>query len=215
MKAKYIGMILLSSFIGIILNPEILTASDSIVVADLDQSAMTETVILAPETSAIPVVNNVAVRTVVTKTAAAKAAEVKVAAVKTTDQIKFAWGAQTLKNASSTEVDAGADAMKSERLIWAHNNTAFNNIKNLKIGDTFAVTLNGVTKKYKVAANPIDGAKGITAKVINVNRGELYHEQIGNFYTSALEKGWKHDLVLMTCAGTNGSHRYIVVADEI
>ncbi len=210
MKAKYIGMILLSSFIGIILNPEILTASDSIVVADLDQSVMTETVILAPETSATPVVNNVAVRTVVTKTAA-----VKVAAVKTTDQIKFAWGAQTLKNASSTEVDAGADAMKSERLIWAHNNTAFNNIKNLKIGDTFAVTLNGVTKKYKVAANPIDGTKGITAKVINVNRGELYHEQIGNFYTSALEKGWKHELVLMTCAGTNGSHRYIVVADEI
>lgn len=206
MKIKYLGMMFLASFIGIMVNPEFLAASDSVAILDLEQSNVVETVIeksvAKTETKVMP--------------AAPKAGVAKVVApVAVNNQVKFAWGTQNLVLTDNTSVDAGVNVMKSGRLMWAHNNTAFNNIKNLKIGDTFSVTIDGVTKNYKVAANPIDGKAGVAAKVIDVNRGELYHERIGNFFMVALKNGWTHDLVLMTCAGVGNAHRYVVVADEI
>lgn len=205
MKIKYLGMMFLASFIGIMVNPEFLAASDSVAILDLEQSNVVETVIeksvAKTETKVTP--------------AAPKAGVAKVVApVVVNNQVKFAWGTQNLVLTDNTGVDAGVNVMKSGRLMWAHNNTAFNNIKNLKIGDTFSVTLNGATKNYKVVANPLSGVAGIELKVIG---GQVMSYGETEVAVGALKYyGFGgHDLVLMTCAGVGNAHRYIVVADEI
>ena len=201
MKAKNIGLVLLSSFVGIMLNPEFLMASDSITISDLEQSAVTETIISVPETSIV-------------KTATAKNAEVKTAMKITTEEnlIKFAWGAQNLVFSDTAKTESGNNVVKVNKMIYAHDYTKFGNIVKLKIGDTFSLTVNGVTKKYSVTANPIDGKAGVKLDVIDAKKGELYHKKVGEIYTSAIENGWKHDLALLTCY--NGG-RYVVTADEI
>lgn len=218
MKIKFIGMVLLSSFIGIVLNPEILAASDSVAVMDLERSSMVETVIkmvpvqqVLEKTPEETVKRNTVAVTAPVQRAVAPAAPKAGLAMQ--NQIKFSWGSQSLVISDTTRTNAGNGTVKVGKMIYGHNYTDFGKITNLKIGDTFSVTVNGVTKKYQVAANPIDGTKGLAAKVINVDKGELYHERIGNFYVSALKNGWRHDLVLLTCYGADS--RYIVVADEI
>ena len=230
MKVKYILMVLLSSFIGIMSNPEILTASDSVAVFDLERSNMVETKEVAPAATTAPVVTEVAapVKTAPAAPKAGQASQVKTTktAVSSTN-ISFSWGAQNLIFANNTTDDAGQNARKYGRLIWAHNNTPFNNIKTLKIGDTFTVTVNGVTDKYRVSANPIDGKAGVELKVIygKNSKGEIVPNQ---FYHPAVpddgiinmiamtDFGFSnHSLVLMTCAGSNNAYRYVVVADKI
>lgn len=222
MKVKYIGMMFLASFIGIMVNPEFLAASDSVAILDLEQSNVVETVIEKPveiklvKAQASPVQTVVVAKTATP--AAPKAGATKTAApIATVNQVKFAWGVQSLMITGSTSVDAGVNVMKFGRLMWAHNNTAFNNIKNLKIGDTFSVTIDGVTKNYKVAANPIDGKAGVLLE--KKSEYLLFHADKGEIDMGFVVNGggaWgKHSLILMTCAGVGNTHRYVVVADEI
>lgn len=233
MKVKYILMVLLSSFIGIMSNPEILTASDSVAVFDLERSNMVETkeAPVATKVATVPVAAKAVVAPVKTTPAAPKAGQAAQAkttktAVSSTN-ISFSWGAQNLIFANNTTDDAGQNARKYGRLIWAHNNTPFNNIKTLKIGDTFTVTTNGVTDKYRVSANPIDGKAGVELKVVygKNSKGEIVPNQ---FYHPAVPDDGiinmiamtgfgfsNHSLVLMTCAGSNNAYRYVVVADKI
>ena len=205
---KYIITILLAGIIGIIFNPEFLAASDSVKIHDLEQGKITETVEVA-EVKASVASAPVKMASVASVTPTAPKAGVE---TKVMNQIKFSWGAQDLSFSDTAKLDAKNGAVKVNKMIYGHDYTAFGKITGLKIGDTFSVTINGVQKKYRVAGNPIDGTRGVAVKVVNANRGELYHEKIGNFYTNALENGWKHDLALLTCH--NGG-RYIVVADEM
>lgn len=218
MKVKYLGMMFLASFIGIMFNPELLAASDSVAILDLEQANVVETVVekpIAPAKVVAPAapkagVVNVAVAQTVTM--AQKTAEAPKTAA---NQVKFSWGTQNLILANDTSVDAGVSVMKYGRLLWAHNNTAFNNIKSLKIGDTFAVTINGVTQQYKVAANPIDKTAGVELEKKSATT--LFHASKGEINMNAL-MDWGfggHDLVLMTCAGAGNTHRFVVVADQI
>lgn len=204
-------MILLASFTGIILNPELLAASDSIKISDLDQSNIVETV---------PVVEKSVSSAVATTPAAPKAgvaekstlATTKLVAQSVQNQIEFTFGIQKLVFSDTAAMDAGNNAVKVGKMIYGHDYTNFGKITKLNIGDVFSVTINGTTKKYRVAGNPIDGTRGVRVEVVNAKKGEVYHKKLGNFYTSAFERGWTHDLVLLTC---NNGGRYIVVADEI
>lgn len=206
MKVKHIGMVLFASFLGIMLNPEVLAASDSITISDLDRSSIVETV-LAPGVLTTPI-------TLTTPKAGSKAKNALTEITKAKDQVKFSWGEQNLKIAASTKVDAGTSVMKYGRLLWAHNSTAFNNIKSLKIGDTFTVSLDGTTKKYQVKANPLDQQAGILMKVSGEQT--LTDGETEILTTALTDRGFGgHDLVLLTCAGNGNSHRFIVVADEI
>lgn len=208
MRIKFIGMIL-ASIIGILANPEILAASDSVKISDLDQTNVAETVVTTAQAAA-PAAPKAGV---VEKTATeVKTVETVKTPAKAQDQIKFSFGTQKLVTSNTTALDAGNNAVKVDWMIYGHDYTSFGKIVSLKIGDTFSVTVNGVTKNYRVTANPVDGTKGVTVKVVDAKKGIIYHEKLGNFYVSALMKGWTHDLVLLTC---NGDGRYIVVADEI
>ena len=93
MKAKNIGIILLSGFVGIMLNPEFLMASDSITISDLERSTVAETIISAPETS---IVKTATAKKTEAKTVMEITTEEKLIKIKVIDQIKFAWGAQNL-----------------------------------------------------------------------------------------------------------------------
>lgn len=202
MKVKFIG-ILLASFIGAVFNPEFLAASDSVVISDLDQSNIAETIKEEKSVILRPISVGLAVPTVTPTVPKAGMAS---------NRVEFAWGAQDLVFSDSAALDAGRNTVKVGRMIYGHEYTDFGKILNLNIGDTFSVVINGTVKGYRVVANPIDGTRGVAVKVINAKRGEIYHEKLGNFYASALERGWRHDLVLLTCSGAD---RYIVVADEI
>ena len=223
MKAKVLWVVLLSSFTGMILNPGILAASDSVKISDLDGAGIVET--KEVKTPKEKVSNSVVKTTTLVEPKTEKPTEVKAAAetkVATekkvveeapVNQIKFSWGTQKLVKSSSTNTEAGNNVVKVGRLIYGHNYTSFKQITNLKLGDTFSVTENGVTKKYKVAANPIDSKAGV---VLKVNGNAMYHDKVGAIYTNALtDLGFGgHDLVLLTCYGQNNSGRYVVVADE-
>ena len=208
MKIKFIGMVLLSSFIGIVFNPEILAASDSVAILDIEKAKMAETVVAKSEVAPKVAVKTTTPKMTTTKTPVAPKTGVS------SDFVEFSWGRQNLKIASSTSVDAGANVMKYGRLIWAHNNTAFNNIKTLKIGDIFTMTLNGVTKKYQVKANPLDKKAGISLKVTGAQTMSDGKTEIATYALTDLGFGG-YDIVMMTCAGAGNTSRYVVVADEM
>lgn len=207
MRIRYLAMILASSFIGILSNPEFLAASDSILVSDLDRTNITETKISNIEFKIAESTPEVVAKTVI-KAPVAGVAKVETEVVK--NKIVFSWGEQNLKNVASTSVDSGKDVARVGKLLWAHENTSFNNIKKLKIGDTFSVIENGVAKKYKVAKNPINQTAGVK---LQATKKSMYHESVGEIYINAMtDRGFGgHDLVLMTCDGNNS--RFVVVAD--
>lgn len=218
MRIKFIGMIL-ASIIGILANPEILAASDSVKISDLDQTNVAETVVVTAQAAKTEAKTEAKTAPAAPKagvveetTMGVKVAEMAKTPVKAQDQIKFSFGAQKLVASNTTALDAGNNAAKVDQMIYGHDYTSFGKITSLKIGDTFSVTVNGVTKNYRVVANPVDGTKGVTVKVVDAKKGIIYHEKLGNFYVSALMKGWTHDLALLTCYQGG---RYIVVADEI
>ncbi len=239
---KSISMILLSSFIGIMSNPEILTASDSVTIVDLDKTSIVETVEIpepvvdAVETAKAPsagivepevVINKVI--TPVSQPVSVNNQKVQSAPVATNTQpkietktvspknkVSFSWGEQELFKADSTGTNAGQRVAKMGTLIWGHNWTDFGKITSLKLGSTFTMTENGVTTKYKVVPNPIDGKAGVVLdKTSETSLSYANNPKYSNITMGALVKlGFGgHDLVLMTCYGSNS--RYVVVADAI
>ena len=219
---KSIVLILLSSFIGIVSNPEILTASDSVVVSGIDDSRAVLTVVSETvETPAAPEAGEVATYVApapTTPVVAVASTPVKAPApvAKAPSQsVKFSWGVQELFDASSTSVNAGNKVARRGKLIWGHNYTDFGKITSLKIGDTFTITENGATATYKVAANPINGSAGVVLdKKSDAILSYAANPKYDTIDMSALIKyGMGHSLALMTCYGSNS--RYVVVADRI
>lgn len=216
---KNLFFVILSGFLGLIVNPEALMASDLVAVSGLDSTKIVETVIIEPtveedmaEESTIEGVTDVKISTPVVSAPRAGVAEKTVPA----DNIAFSWGTQGIFRASSTAANSGANVARVGRLIWGHNYTAFGNIVRLGIGSTFTITEGGATTTYRVAANPLDGAAGVVLDVkddstLSYASNPKYNSIKMNAFTDMGFGG--HSLVLMTCYGANS--RYIVVADAI
>lgn len=216
---KNLFFVILSGFLGLMVNPEALMASDSVAVLNLDSTKIVETVIIEPtvekdmtEESTIEGVTDVKNSTPVVSAPRAGVAEKTVPA----DNIAFSWGTQGIFRASSTAANSGANAARVGRLIWGHNYTAFGNIVRLGVGSTFTITEGGATTTYRVAANPLDGAAGVVLDVkddstLSYASNPKYNSIKMNAFTDMGFGG--HSLVLMTCYGANS--RYIVVADAI
>lgn len=224
---KNLVLVLISSFVGIMVNPELLAASDTVKLNGLDTSNIVETVVLEPEVEE-PVAEKTAATVatpVVTAPRAGQAAkltqaqaaeqETKPTQVAPSNNVTFSWGTQELFVASSTAVNSGSKVARVGKLIWGHNYTAFGNITKLTIGSTFTVMENGRTTKYRVVANPINGAAGVVLD----KKGEStlsYADdaRYSNIDMNALVNyGMGHSLVLLTCYGSNS--RYVVVADAV
>jgi hypothetical protein len=210
----------ISSFIGIMANPEILTASDSVTIMDLDSTKIVETVVIQPVAKVTEVTE---VRTAPKAGSLVEPAsrttnhvQAPVATVDTANNVRFSWGAQSLFRATSTKTNSGNNIARVGRLIWGHNYTDFGNITRLKIGDTFILTENGIATTYRVAANPITRKAGIVLDVKNGTTlsyaGDARYDSIQINALTDMGFGG-HSLVLLTCYGANS--RYIVVADAI
>ena len=99
-------------------------------------------------------------------------------------------------------------AVYNTRFIYGHNsNDTFGFLKNLSVGTEFSVTLNGVTKRYKIARKD------------TLSRDTFINKDVRRkIYTASYEGSYA--LAIMTCAGTsygNGdaSHRLIIQATRI
>lgn len=226
---KTIFLVLLSSFIGIMSNPDILTASDSVAVVDLDKSSIVETVPEPDKTDvSSPIAKAPSAGVVKTEPALAQAApsrpvQAKPAASQPApepelpaNRVTFAWGSQALIRTNTTSTNSGKNVAMKGTLIWGHNWTDFGKITSLKLGDTFTIAENGITSKYKIVPNPIDGKAGVALDMISsTNLSYAKDPRFSSISMGALvNHGFGgHSLVLMTCYGSNG--RYVVVADKI
>lgn len=230
---KSLILVIMSSFVGIMANPELLTASDSVAVIGLDEASIVETVeametesmeteaiveaaevVVATPTAPVAGVGAVKPATVVRETAVRTAAN-KPAQTTLANNVKFSFGTQNLVVSSTTATDAGNGAVRVGKLIYGHNYTVFGNITELTVGSTFTVVENGVTTVYRVVANPINNKAGVVLDkksdaVLSYSGDQRY----STIDVNALVKyGMGHSLVLMTCYGSNS--RYVVVADVI
>ena len=226
---KTIFLVLLSSFIGIMSNPDILTASDSVAVVDLDKSSIVETVSEPDKTDvSAPIAKAPSAGVVKTEPALAQAAPSRPAQAKPAasqpapepelpaNRVTFAWGSQALIRTNTTSTNSGKNVAMKGTLIWGHNWTDFGKITSLKLGDTFTITENGMTSKYKIVPNPIDGKAGVALDMISsTNLSYAKDPRFSSISMGALvNHGFGgHSLVLMTCYGSMG--RFVVVADKI
>ena len=219
---KNLFFVILSGFLGLMMSPGILMASDSVKITGLDASKIVETVTVEPVVEENMVEDIVEVKKSAPVVSVPKAGAAELASATLAKQtapannVKFSWGMQEIFRASSTAVDSGAKVARVGRLIWGHNYTVFGNITKLSVGSTFTVTEGGVATAYRVVANPLDGKAGVVldkkdSSTLSYAGDARYSSIKMNALTDMGFGG--HSLVLMTCYGSNS--RYVVVADAI
>ena len=217
---KKILIILFSAFMGIIGNPEILMASDSVVVTGLDNAGVVETIVpevVEPENvkQSEVVVTKPETRATVTVAPARPVVAASSTPSVPANNIQIAGKTLEIVDVDSTLVDSGNHVNKfGSKFLYGHNSSAvFRGLYNMVVGNTFKVTYGGVTKTYRVAK----------VVIFEKNGNLLQIDGSGNYMMSVSKakfQGTAHDLSIMTCYGTpygNGdaSHRLVIFADEI
>ncbi len=216
---KKILILLLSSFVGIIANPELPFASDTVAVTGI--TGEVETVIeIAPEPAEVETVLYVA-KPAPTPTPASISALAPVSvqpnpAPAPMNQISIAGRTLSLVHVDSTAVDAGNHVNKyGEKFLYGHNSAGvFGVLYNVGVGEAFSVTENGVTRNYRVQAVVI--YEKVDDYTLKLNGQTIKMAVVAR----ARYSGVNYDLSLMTCYGTsygNGdaSHRLVLFASAI
>lgn len=218
--AKVFFIVLLSSFIGIIANPELPFASDSVVLTGIDGTRVVETVPLPEPTPETAYTEPVYEEPAYSETAYNEPVydepvyEEPVYEEPVYEQYVANYNV-TYYVGSKDEFNAIAhslsyyDIYRFKKMIYGHNSwNLLGNITERYIGEVFTVTEGGLTKSYRVANIAIyeKTADG------NLEWDSRLMGRIAN--------GNGHSISLLTCYGTsygNGdaSHRYVVYADEI
>lgn len=214
---KSVIAILLSSFIGVAMSPEILTAVDMPRFSDIDTSRAVETVLPAktevkkisvPETaSAVNVSSSVAISAPVVLEQPIVMTPVYENVIKI-DGRKIA-----LSKTSSLEENAGTEAkawLYGEKFIYAHNlDHVFGGLENLEIGDGFAVEYGGETRNFEIRDIKVYDKTG---EILTLDGGGNYMQYVKLGKSS---KSVAYDMALMTCHGENDSQRLVVFAEEV
>ncbi|MBR2837084.1 sortase [Candidatus Saccharibacteria bacterium] len=234
---KRILIIMFASIMGILSNPEILTASDDVMIRGLDETNIVNTV---PESVAkttgvvgefvMPAMiedANVALASVVTYETSTYTHTYSVqettpvyevpAPVIKANNIQITGRTLEIMDVNSTLVDAGNHVNKyGEKFLYGHNTTGvFADLPSLGIGGTFTVTYNGKITTYKVQKTVVF-EKNAANGLLQINGSGNYM----NAVSKARFDGAKYDLSLMTCYGTNlgggeATHRFVVFANVI
>ena len=205
MKVKYLFMLLISSFVGIMSTPELLMADNATTkISDLNPAGIVETVVPEPE----PVVEETTYFTYA-------AAPVYTPA----NHIEIAGNSIGITDVTSTEVDAGWGVNKYGKLLYGHSNAAFGGILGYGEGSIFTMTYGGVTRTYQVQhAKTFDVVFDAAGNAINL---KLPDAPAGNLMGRVANANYlgTYDLSLMTCTGEpkNGtmSQRYVLFANAI
>lgn len=216
-------ILLFSSFVGIISNPELPFASDNVIPSDI--SGAVETVLEAPRpvetvsvvTKSVPATTTAPVTTVTPATPApvAQSAPTPVATPQI-NHISIAGRSLEFVDVANTGVDSGNHVNRyNSKFYYGHNSAnVFRPLYNVGVGDTFSVTENGTTKKYQVKAVAI--YEKVNDYTLRLNGQELKMSVVAR----ARYSGVNYDISVMTCYGTsygNGdaSHRLVLFANAI
>ena len=93
----------------------------------------------------------------------------------------------------------------SSLFIYGHNSSnIFSQIKNLKVGSTFKITLNGKTTTYKITSSFVLPVTVLNDKSSNASalRASLFNGTYGE----------KSDITIQTCEGKNDVNRRYIKA---
>ena len=204
---KNVILVFLASFMGIMANPEMLMASDSVRAEDISTAKAVETVIEEPE---------VATPAAATTTVNRKSSTIATPVKKLPDNyIQITGRTIEIIPVSDTGVDAGNHVNKIGKLFYGHNsNAVFGALPGLGAGSTFTVVYGGETTTYRIAGTEIFEK--------NQANGRLQLDGKGNYMASIKNSARGHDLALMTCYGDpiegkpgDATHRFVIYADEI
>lgn len=196
-------MVILSGFMGLLLNPEVLMASDSVTVTRLNDSNVVETIIPEPEPEPEPVY-------VASRVAAPVAGTVETYVAP--DGITISGRTIPVYDVAEISESVGPNVYHYGKLYYGHNSrNVFGSLSDYGVGNTFTITVNGVTTTYRVAE--------VAMFEKNQDNGKLQIDGAGNYMKSVVNARG-HSVALMTCAGTplgNGraTHRLVVFADAI
>ena len=217
---KGLGIIFLSSFVGIFFYPDCLTASDSLTLSDLDQTFVVETVekpaaqAVTPEVASQPAQVTAQVATPVVQTVK----PVISAPVYTAPANNIQIGGRNIQiiNTANTSNNSGNYVYRyKEKFLYGHNTSGvFGVLYNVGEGAVFSVTIDGDTTNYRVKKVAV--YQKVNDYTLNLDGTDISMSVVAK----ARCKGVNYDLALMTCYGTsygNGdaSHRLVLFADVI
>ena len=205
MRKFGIIMSLLSGFVSLIMNPEVLMASDSFKVTGLNDSNVVETVIPEPEPEPEPTPVYTA-----SYVSAPTAGAVETYVIR--DGIEIGGRNIPVYDVAEITESVGPNVYHYGKLYYGHNTgNVFGSLSDYGVGNTFTITHDGITTTYVV--------KEVVMFEKNQDTGKLQMNGAGNYMKSVVN-AWGHSVALMTCAGTplgNGraTHRLVVFADAI
>lgn len=218
---KGIGIILLSSFIGIISNPELPFASDTVLISDLDRAVQTvvveksdtpQVVSVQPQPQPQPQPQVISVQPQPQPKPQPQPQPQPIS-----NRIQIASRSIEIVDVSNTAIDAGNHVNKyGSKFLYAHNGAnTFGVLTNVNVGDTFSVTYGGKVQNYVVSAKVIYAKSGPTT--LDLNGQDIEMSVVAKARYSGVGT---YDLALMTCYGTmygNGdaSHRLVLFASAI
>ena len=221
---KKIAIILFSGLLGIFVNPEILTASDTVTLTDLDNSSIVQTVPL-PEKANI----NFALQEETSDEQVAyyeepyyeeyyEEAYYEPVYYAPYNSIQITGRTIEVVDVDDTSVNSGDHVSKyGDKFLYGHNSwSVFGELYNMVVGDTFTLNYNGSSNTYVV--------REIVVYEKNVELGRLQINGAGSYMYSVSRaksiSGITYDYALMTCYGTsfgNGdaSHRLVIFANML
>lgn len=217
-----IPILLLTGF----LTPAFSAADQSPVITDIDDAGVETVIPVAVELvkeaepvakpAATPVVAKAAPKQTTTPIAAPNAG-------KPADSIQIAGKSLNITTVDNTTADSGNHVNRFKkgnydgRFLYGHNSAAvFGGLKNLGIGNTFTVTLDGVQNTYRIAHIVIFN-KNVAKGTIQLAGDETnYMGQVAK----AKFKGAQYDLSVMTChgqslGGGDATERLVIFANKI
>lgn len=182
---KRLFLLLIAGLMGLASSPMALTAADSVILAGIDNTGVTETVPLPepePEIEPEPEVVYTA------------------PAVVRPQMVNYTVTAYINSRAeyeATHDKLSLSDIYKYRQMIYAHNTAALlGNLPSRYQGETITITESGVAQKYVVATAPQKISVGDLSGKMNMIAG-----------------GNGHALAMMTCDGDGSTHRWVVYLD--
>lgn len=193
--AKSLFLIIISSLMTIVMSPAVLTATDKVDLAGVDDNRVVETVVPESVVEEEPVV--------------VKAPVAGVMQVKANYTVGIYVGSRDAYIESYKSLSYGA-LYKYNKMVYGHNTmNLLGNLSSRYEGEVITITEGGVTRDFRVAAKVYynKDAKGY------LNGDSQLMENIAN-------TAMGHDVVLFTCAGQSlgggdATQRLAVYADAI
>lgn len=214
--AKSLFLLIISSLIGVIMSPNMLSSMDDVVLTRVDDSRAVETV-LPPEPQPEPVKSYAVASVAASPRAVAPAAQpVPQAVAAPVAGVAPVNYTVTYQVSTKSEYNALAknlsysDIYKFRKMVYGHNaSNLLLSLKNRSLNEVISITENGVRTEYKILWK---------RELVQVSNTELKDNKTGVVYSmsdiaSALNN---YDLALLTCSGgANTPYRWVLFADRV